>query len=134
MHPHDLALLGEGVGIARKVLANTAFAELDSSEWLPGPDVTDGAALEAFIQNNCVTVHHPVGTCHMGADEHSVTDPTLNVRGLEGLRVVDASVMPRIVGGNTAAPVIMIAEKASDLILNRPSPSPAKPSNQQKGE
>ena len=123
-HPNDLALLTEGLGIARHVLTNAAFAGLGSSECLPGAHVTDEPALEDFIRHNCVTVHHPTGTCHMGAEDHCVTDPALRVRGVEALRVVDASVMPRIVGGNTAAPVIMIAEKASDLILNRrPPPS-----------
>ncbi|HEX7886981.1 MAG TPA: GMC family oxidoreductase N-terminal domain-containing protein [Phenylobacterium sp.] len=113
----DLPPLLKGLGVARRIFASGPFADLDATELLPGAESVDPNALADHVRRNCVTVHHPVGTCRMGPDADSVVDPTLRVRGLDGLRVVDASIMPTIIGGNTAAPVIMIAEKASDLIL-----------------
>ena len=83
----------------------------------PGPDIADDAALAKAAGDIGTTIFHPVGTCRMGVDDGAVVDPTLRVRGVGGLRVVDASVMPRITSGNTASPVVMIAEKAADLIL-----------------
>jgi choline dehydrogenase len=83
---------------------------------LPGPDVTDEASLRAFVARGTGTYYHPVGSCAMGTGADSVVDPTLRVHGLDGLRVVDASVMPRLVCVNTNAATIMIAEKAADLI------------------
>ena len=122
-NPDDIAPVMKGVEVARSLLGSSSFRGLGSTELLPGAGVRDAEALEGFIRKNCVTVHHPVGTCSMGAGDDAVTDPQLRVRGVDSLRVVDASVMPRVIGGNTAAPVIMIAEKASDLILNRPAAS-----------
>ena len=87
----------------------------------PGIDVTSDADIDAFVRAKSETCYHPSSTCKMGMDEYSVLDPMLRVRGVEGLRVVDASVMPTTVGGNLNAPVIMIAEKASDLILGQPA-------------
>ena len=116
--PADMPPVIEGVRLARQILTHAAFADLASEEILPGSAVTGDAALTQAIRENCVTVHHPVGTCRMGGDEASVVDPQLRLRGLDRLRVVDASIMPRIIGGNTAAPVYMIAEKAADMILN----------------
>lgn len=121
----DLLPLEAGVRIARRLLGSAPFSSLDATEILPGPGSTTHEELRAHIRQTCVTVHHPVGTCRMGADPDSVVDPTLRLRGIDGLRVVDASVMPRLIGGNTAAPVIMIAERAADLILGRPTLAPA---------
>jgi 4-pyridoxate dehydrogenase len=85
----------------------------------PGAQVTDDTQLEAYTRQTAVTAHHPAGTCKMGVngDPMAVVDDQLRVRGIEGLRVVDASVFPDLVGGNINAPVIMIAERAADLAL-----------------
>jgi choline dehydrogenase len=90
-------------------------------EIFPGADARDDKAIEAFVRAKAETVYHPVGSCRMGrADDHeAVVDPQLRVRGIEGLRVIDASVMPKLIGGNTNAPTIMIAERAADLIRGR---------------
>jgi choline dehydrogenase len=88
------------------------------------PAGDDDAALEAHMRQYCQTIYHPVGTCRMGADETSVVDPELRVRGVEGLRVVDASIMPSVPRGNTNAPVIAVAERAADLIRGRSEVAP----------
>ncbi|MBO7942146.1 glucose-methanol-choline oxidoreductase, partial [Streptomyces sp. S9] len=79
----------------------------------------DDAGLEAFVRAKAESIYHPVGTCRMGSDDAAVVDPHLRVRGVEGLRVIDASVMPTLIGGNTNAPTMMIAERAADLIRGR---------------
>jgi choline dehydrogenase len=122
--PHDLATLREGVKAIRNIFRQSPLKELGPSEFSPGPDNKDDAGLEAWLRNNCLTAQHPAGSCRMGADEASVVDEQLRVRGLDGLRVADCSVMPDVIGGNTNAPTIMIAEKASDMILGR-DPLPA---------
>jgi choline dehydrogenase-like flavoprotein len=111
----DVALLIKGVVMARQILRQEPFAPHGLSEILPGDDIADDD-LEGFVRAQSRTVYHPVGTCAMGTGPDAVTDPELRVRGVQGLRVVDASVMPSIVSGNTNAPTIMIAEKAADLI------------------
>jgi len=116
----DLLPLVEGVRLSRRLFGSAAFDELDGTEVLPGRDVQSEADLIAFIRQTCVTVPHPVGTCRMGTSGTSVVGPDLRVHGLSRLRVVDASIMPTLIGGNTAAPVVMIAERAADLILHRP--------------
>ena len=88
-------------------------------ELLPGPEVKSDDDLVKEVGNIATTIFHPVGTCKMGQDAHAVVDADLRVHGLKGLRVVDASIMPRITSGNTASPVIMIAEKAADMIRGR---------------
>ena len=115
----DLRALREGVKIARDVFAQRAFDPYRGPELMPGAHVRNGDEIDAFIRKTAETIYHPVGTAKMGTDSDSVVDPQLRVRGVEGLRVVDASVMPTLVSGNTNAPAIMIAERASDLILGR---------------
>jgi choline dehydrogenase-like flavoprotein len=112
----DLDVLEEGVALSREIAQSKALAGHCVGEARPGPDVKD---LRADIALRMNTIFHPVGTCKMGTDEMSVVDPELRVRGIEGLRVVDASIMPTIVGGNTHAPVVMIAEKAAAMIQGR---------------
>lgn len=112
----DIQVLVEGIKISRRLAYSRAFDKLLVEEVVPGADVTSDEAIRAYILKSCETAHHPVGTCKMGVDESVVVDPQLRVRGVDGLRVVDASIMPTIITGNTNAPTIMIAEKAADLI------------------
>lgn len=114
---HDLAVLLEGLKLSRRILAQPAFVPYRGEELLPGAEVDSDEELVAYIRRKAETIYHPVGTCRMGGDEQAVVDPQLRVRGVENLRVVDASVMPKLIGGNTNAPTIMIAERASDLVL-----------------
>jgi choline dehydrogenase-like flavoprotein len=113
----DLATMIEAVRMSRRIFAADAFAPYRGEEIFPGADAQDDAAIAAFIRRKAETIYHPVGTCRMGSDDAAVVDPELRVRGVTALRVVDASVMPRLVGVNTNAPTVMIAEKASDAIL-----------------
>ncbi|MDA0239806.1 MAG: choline dehydrogenase [Proteobacteria bacterium] len=108
----------------RELLAQPSLQALDLTEAKPGHEVQSDDEIDAYIREDVWTVFHPTGTCRMGADPDSVVDLDLKVRGVDGLRVVDASVMPDMVGGNINAPVIMIAEKASDIIRGKaPLPS-----------
>ena len=109
----DLEALVEGIRIARRIVATGAFAEFGCAEALPGPAAESDAELESFVRSLVGTCYHPAGTCKMGRDEMAVVDEHLRVHGVDGLRVVDASIMPEVVRGNTNAPVIMIAEKAA---------------------
>ena len=112
----DRRLNRRALALCREIMADAAFAPFRGRETEPGPQCVDAAAIDAFLSEMPNSGYHPVGTCRMGADEDAVVDPRLRVRGLSGLRVVDASVMPRLVGGNTNAPTIMIAERAATLI------------------
>ncbi len=114
--PRDLQVMLEGVKLSRKLATARAFDPYRGPELLPGPDATADNALLAHIAKYAATLYHPVGTCKMGNDSMAVVDSELRVRGVEGLRVVDASIMPTVPGGNTNAPTIMIAEKAADMI------------------
>jgi choline dehydrogenase-like flavoprotein len=114
--PEDLDALVSGVRLAREIAAEGPLAEVVGRELFPGTEVDTEEAIAADARRRCELLYHPVGTCRMGTAEDAVVDPELRVRGLERLRVVDASVMPLIVSGNTNAPTIMIAEKAADLI------------------
>ncbi len=115
----DRRALREGVKIARDVFAQKAFDSYRGPELMPGAHVRTDDQIDAFIRETAETIYHPVGTAKMGTDDMAVVDGQLRVYGVEGLRVVDASVMPALVSGNTNAPTIMIAEKASDMILGR---------------
>ncbi len=115
--PYDLRAVMAGMRLVRKIAAQPSFASYVAAELNPGPEVNTDAEMEDFIRKNGVSNLHPVGTCRMGPGDDTAVDIRLRVHGIEGLRVVDASVMPSIPAGNTNAPTIMIAEKASDMIL-----------------
>ncbi|MFZ3007632.1 MAG: GMC family oxidoreductase N-terminal domain-containing protein [Phenylobacterium sp.] len=117
--PLDQEVAVAGLKWARKIAAQPALARYIDHEMLPGPDFTNDEALLGYARMAGSTIYHPVGTCQMGSGPMAVVDAQLRVRGVEGLRVVDASVMPRLVSGNTNAPTIMIAEKAADMVLGR---------------
>ena len=119
--PQDREMSLRGLQMAREILARPALRPWLRREVLPGPDVQGHEALTAYACRMAKTDHHPVGTCRMGADDGAVVRPDLCLRGLEGLRICDASVMPRLPSCNTNAPTIMLAEKAADLILGRPA-------------
>ena len=126
--PGDLACLRAGMQLARAIGETPALSRFKARDLSPVPDDFRGdAAMDRWIRAGANTIFHPVGTARMGADAGSVVDPELRVRGVGGLRVADASVMPRIIGGNTSAPCMMIAEKAADLMLGRPPPPRAGP-------
>ena len=103
--------------MARKIHAQSAFSSLVKSEFMPGAEVQSDDELLAFARENGGTIFHPCGTCKMGTDEMAVVDPDLRVKGVEGLRVIDASVIPSIPAANINATVYMIAEKVAALIL-----------------
>ena len=117
--PEDCAPLLRGLQVARQLCDTPAFAPYNADEVRPGRGVRSDAEFRAYLREATLTVHHPVGSCRMGIDAMAVVDPALRVRGIEALRVVDASVFPSIVGGNTNAPIVMVAEKAVDLIMGR---------------
>ncbi|MBB3237446.1 GMC family oxidoreductase [Phyllobacterium endophyticum] len=116
--PKDWESLRAGFRVARDLAAQPAMQPFIEAEFFPGPKCQSDDEIDEHIRRTSITVHHPAGTCRMGVDTASVVDPQLRVRGVEGLRVVDASVMPDLVCGNINAAVIMIAEKAADLIAN----------------
>ena len=113
----DCRTMVEGVKVARKLARTQALAELIGDEYRPGDGAQSDDDVLEFVRSYGATIFHPVGTCKMGADAQAVVDARLRVHGVAGLRVVDASIMPMLVSGNTNAPVVMIAEKAADMIL-----------------
>jgi choline dehydrogenase len=115
----DVQKLVEGIKVLRRIFAANPFDPFRREELAPGPDVQSDEAIAAYVREACDTMSHPVGTCKMGIDPMAVVDPELRVHGIEGLRVVDASIMPTLTTGNTNAPTIMIGEKAADLIKSR---------------
>lgn len=114
--PHDRKMSLEGLKIAREIMSQSALKPYVMAERLPGPKVVSDDDLFDYACANAKTDHHPVGTCKMGTDAMAVVDLDLNVRGLEGLRVCDSSIMPRVPSCNTNAPTIMIGEKGADII------------------
>ncbi len=113
---HDAALLLYGLRLARRILAQEPLAQFVDSEIEPGEGATSDEALLAHVRRLSQTLYHPAGTCRMGSDELAVVDPSLRVRGIAGLRVADASVMPRLPRGHTNWPTVMIAERAAELV------------------
>ena len=120
--PRDLDVLLRGIELAREVADTAALAPHRRAEFLPGADATGRAALTEHVREHAMTIYHPVGTCRMGHDDLAVVGDDLRVRGVDGLWIADASVMPTVPRGNTNAPTIMVAEKAADLILGRAAP------------
>ena len=123
----DMKMMVECAKLSRELFAQKAFDAYRGAPIHPARTNLSDAELMDFIRAKAETVYHPIGTCRMGSDDGAVVDTQLRVQGLEGLRVVDASVMPRLIGGNTNAPTIMIAERASDLIRGRVPLSSATP-------
>ena len=121
---HDVRTIREGVKLGRDIASRNALDGLRGRETSPGPDCRTDLEIDAFVRRTAITAHHPCATCAMGIGEDTVLDPALRVRGVEGLRAVDASAMPDLVSGNINACVMMIAEKAADLVLGKP-PLPA---------
>jgi choline dehydrogenase-like flavoprotein len=117
--PEDIQTMISAVKIGRQILSAPSMTAYSKTELVPGPSVQSEADIVADIRRRAETIYHPVGTCRMGRDPQSVVDPALRVRGIQGLRVVDASVMPTLVAGNTNAPTMMIAERAAELILGK---------------
>jgi choline dehydrogenase-like flavoprotein len=116
----DVAALIAGVRLARRIAATEPLRSAVGREIFPGPEVADDdGEIEAHVRRRAELLYHPVGTCRIGSDGDAVVDPELRVRGIEGLRVADASVMPVVPGGNTNAPTIMIGERAADLVRGR---------------
>jgi choline dehydrogenase len=122
--PEDGATLLRGLKIARRVSQTASFSRYSAVEVQPGATSQDDESLMGYIRRAASTVHHPCGSCRMGADASSVVDAQLRVHGIESLRVADASIFPSLVGGNTNAAVVMIAEKAADLIRGVAAPAP----------
>jgi len=118
--PDDTRLLLDGMELIRATMASPIIADQISLELSPGTAYPDRAALARELPNRATSVYHAVGTCRMGADDRAVVDPALRVRGIDGLRVADASIMPSIPGGNTNAPAMMIGEHAARLIIATP--------------
>jgi choline dehydrogenase-like flavoprotein len=116
--PDDVAALVTGVELAREIAGAEPLAAARGREIYPGPDARDDADVEAFVRRTVELIYHPSGTCRTGGED-AVLDPDLRVRGVEGLRVADASVFPVIPGGNTNAATIMVAERAADLVKGR---------------
>lgn len=121
----DLRFLIRGLKMARQVISHPSFARYRARERAPGSEITSDEALAEYIRETLVTVHHPGSSCRMGPiGEDTVVDSELKVHGIDALRIADASIYPRVVGGNTNASIVVIAEKAADMILGRPAPAP----------
>lgn len=111
-----MSLAVKGIELARRIATQSALEPWLVDEIFPGAEKVDVASIESFCREQATTIFHPVGTCRMGKDKGSVVDPQMKVRGVEGLRIVDASIMPNITSGNTNAPTLALAERASKII------------------
>ncbi len=118
----DVERMIRGIRATREIYAQEPLRSLILRESMPGPGITSDADLEDYVRRTGVITQHPVGTCRMGLDAEAVVDAQLRVHGIQGLRVIDASVMPNVPGGNTNAPTIMVAEKGADLVRGRALP------------
>ncbi|WP_047303784.1 GMC family oxidoreductase [Pseudomonas fluorescens] len=116
-HPEDLRVAADAIRLTRRIVSAPALQPFKPSEYLPGPHLHSEEQLHEAAARIGTTIFHPVGTCRMGSDAHAVVDAQLRVHGIPGLRIADASIMPRITSGNTCSPTLMIAEKAAELIL-----------------
>ena len=125
--PGDVQTIAAGVRMAREVIRQSALDPFRGDEIVPGARVVGDSDMHAYIRSVASTLHHACGTCRMGSDDMAVVDSELRVRGIERLRVVDASAMPDLVSGNINACVLMIAERASDLIRGRVPPPAENP-------
>jgi choline dehydrogenase len=115
---YDMSVLLAGIKLGREIVQTRPFREMLGRELLPGPEIgTDESKLRKYIKATCITDWHPSGTCKMGLDEMAVVDPRLRVYGMDGLRIIDASIMPSVVSGNLQASLFMIAEKGADMVL-----------------
>jgi choline dehydrogenase len=114
--PADRDRLADGVELARKIYASAPMAKFVKQEIVPGPDVSGPDAIKGFVTAAADSYHHQAGSCKMGSDDFAVVDPQLKVRGVEGLRIADASVMPVVPSGNCHAAIVMIAERLSDML------------------
>ncbi|HEY5598638.1 MAG TPA: GMC oxidoreductase, partial [Kiloniellales bacterium] len=125
-HPEDWIEMRACVRLTREIFAQDAFAPYRGEELSPGAHVQSDEEIDAYVRRRTESAFHPCGTCRMGSDAAAVVDPQTRVRDIDGLRVVDSSIMPSIVSGNLNAPTIMLAEKAADAIRGR---APLPPSN-----
>ncbi|BAQ74180.1 choline dehydrogenase [Pseudomonas sp. Os17] len=116
-HPEDLRIAADAIRLTRRIVGAPALQPFKPCEYLPGPQLQTEEQLHEAAARIGTTIFHPVGTCRMGSDAHAVVDAQLRVHGIPGLRIADASIMPRITSGNTCSPTLMIAEKAAELIL-----------------
>jgi choline dehydrogenase len=123
--PYDLETLRLGLKAVRNIFAQEPLKSVTAKEVYPGDKIQTDEEIDEYLRRNCATAHHPSSTCRMGTDDRSVVDGELRVRGVQGLRVADCSVMPHVVGSNTNAPTIMIAEKCADMMRGRSALAPA---------
>jgi choline dehydrogenase len=122
--PDDRRAMRDGIRATEEIFRQQAFDPYRGDRLKPPAGVNTDDEYDAWIRATAETLYHPVGTCKMGTDDMAVVDPSMKVRGVEGLRVVDASIMPTLVGANTNAPTIMIAEKTADMIRGRTALAP----------
>jgi choline dehydrogenase len=126
--PYDKRTMVAGLRLARHIMTQPAFDPYRGVEVAPGADAESDEAIEAYVRAHAESIYHPVGSCKMGTDDMAVVDEQLRVHGVKGLRVVDASIMPQVISGNTNLSTMMIAEKAADMILGRSSAGPVRTS------